>query len=163
MRRFRVSFAALAALASVATPAAAATIAATTSVNVVKPVQLMKLQDMDFGTLTFSGFSGTRAITINQAGTFACAANIVCSGAPKPARFNVQGFNKMTAGITVTSGTLSNGIDSIPFAPDAPTSVYLPNSGAPGVDFNIGGTLTVSSTLVGGTYTGTINVTADYQ
>ena len=163
MRRFRVSFAALAALASVATPAAAATIAATTSVNVVKPVQLMKLQDMDFGTLTFSGFTGTRAITINQAGTFACAANIVCSGAPKPARFNVQGFNKMTALISVTGGTMSNGTDTIPFTADAPPSVYLPNSGAPGIDFTVGGTITLSSTLVGGTYTGTMTVTSDYQ
>ena len=34
--------------------------------------------------------------------------------------------------ITVTGGILSNGTDSIPFSPDAPTTVYLPNSGAPG-------------------------------
>jgi spore coat protein U-like protein len=162
MRPFRVSLAALAALSSLATPAAAATIAATTSVNVVKPVQLSKLQDLDFGTLTFSGYTGTRTISINQAGTFACATNIVCSGTPKPARFNIQGTNKMTALVTVTGGALSNGIDSIPFTPDAPSSIYTPNSGAPGVDFNVGGSLSVSSTLVGGTYTGTINVTADY-
>lgn len=150
-------------IATIAVPAQAATITAVTTVNVAKPVQLMKLQDMDFGTVILSGFTGTRTVAISQAGALTCGTNLVCSGAVKPARFNVQGFNKMTAGITVTSGTLSNGIDSIPFAPDAPTSVYLPNSGAPGVDFNIGGTLTVSSTLVGGTYTGTINVTADYQ
>jgi hypothetical protein len=161
MRRFRLSFALLAALSSAATPAAAATVSASTSVNVVKPVQLSKLQDLDFGTLTFSSFTGTRTITISQAGVFTCATGIVCSGTTKQAKFNVQGTNKVTATITVTGGTLSNGTDSIPFTADAPTGVYLPNSGAPGVDFSVGGSITVSPTLIGGTYTGTINVTAD--
>jgi hypothetical protein len=100
---------------------------------------------------------------ISQAGALTCGANLVCQGVPKAARFNVQGFNKMTANIVVTGGTLSNGTESIPFTPDAPVSVYLPNSGAPGIDFNVGGTITLSSTLLGGTYTGTMTVTSDYQ
>ena len=162
MRRFRFALAVLAASLP-ATPALAAQTTAVTTVNVVKPVQLAKLQDLDFGTLTFSGFTGTRTITISQAGGFNCAADIVCSGAPKPARFNVQGTAKLTAGIVVTGGTLSNGTDSIPFTPSAPTSVYIPNSGQPGVDFAVGGTITVAPALLGGTYSGTLNVTAEYQ
>jgi hypothetical protein len=162
MHRVPLALVALAA-AAISAPASAATITATTTVNVAKPVQLMKLQDMDFGTVILSGFTGTRTVAINQAGALTCGANLVCQGVPKAARFNVQGFNKMTATIAVTGGTLSNGTDSIPFAPDAPTSVYLPNSGAPGVDFAVGGTITLSSTLAGGTYTGTITVTSDYQ
>jgi hypothetical protein len=39
----------------------------------------------------------------------------------------------------------------------------LPNSGAPGIDFAVGGTITLSAALVGGTYTGTMTVTSDYQ
>ena len=160
----RVSFALVALTAAAfAAPASAASVTATTTVNVAKPVQLMKLQDMDFGTVILSGFTGTRTVAISQAGVLACGANLVCSGTPKAARFNVQGFNKMTATITVTGGNLTNGTDSIPFAPDAPSSIYLPNSGAPGIDFNVGGTITLSSTLVGGTYTGTMTVTSDYQ
>ncbi len=65
--------------------------------------------------------------------------------------------------INVSTGSLSNGTDSIPFTPDAPASVTMTNSGAPGTDINIGGSISVSPTLVGGTYAGTITVTADYQ
>ena len=150
-------------IATIAVPAQAATITAVTTVNVAKPVQLMKLQDMDFGTVILSGFTGVRTVAISQAGALTCGTNLVCSGAVKPARFNVQGFNKMTATITVTGGNLMNGTDTITFVPDAPASVYLPNSGAPGIDFAVGGTITLSAALVGGTYTGTMTVTSDYQ
>lgn len=161
MRPIRFALSALA-VALVATPASAAQTTAVTSVNVVKPVQLTKLQDLDFGTLTFAGFTGTRTITISQAGAFACATDIVCSGTPRPARFNMQGTAKLTANVTVSGGSMSNGTETIPFTHNAPATVYTPNSGAPGVDFTIGGTITVSPTLTGGTYTGTLNVTAEY-
>lgn len=151
----------LAALASA--PADAASIAAATGVNVVKPVILSKLQDLDFGTLTFSGFTGNRSIVLSRAGAVTCALDIVCSGAPKAARFNVQGTNRLVVLISVTGGTMSNGTDSIPFTPDAPTSITMTSSGTPGVDFEVGGSISVSPTLIGGVYSGTMNVTANYQ
>lgn len=163
MRRFRLSLAVLATLSVSATPAAAATITATTSVNVVKPVQLTKLQDLDFGTLLFSAFTGSRSIVLSRAGVVTCATNIVCSGPTKAARFNVQGTNKLVVLISVTGGNLSNGTDSIAFTPDAPASVTLTSSGVPGNDFDVGGTISVSPSLIGGTYSGTLNVTTDYQ
>lgn len=141
--------------------ASAANTTAAASVQVVKPVLLTKLQDLDFGTLTFAGFTGSRQIVLSRAGAVTCAVDIVCSGATKAARFNVQGSNKVVVNINVSPGTLSNGSDSIAFTPDFPATVTLTSSGVPGVDFNVGGTITVSSTLVGGLYTGTINVTAD--
>ena len=150
MRRFHLSRSPPSAARARLARRTAAQITAATTVNVVKPAQLMKLQDMDFGTLTFGGFTGMRTIALSQAGALTCAADLVCSGAAKQARFNVQGSNKMTAMITVTGGTLSNGTDTIPFTPDAPASVYLPNSGAPGIDFDVGGSLTRQPTLVGG-------------
>jgi hypothetical protein len=163
MHRVSITLAAIIAAAAFSAPAGAASISATTTVNVAKPVQLTKLQDMDFGTVILSGFSGTRTVAISQAGALTCGANLICQGVPKAARFNVQGFNKMTATIAVTGGNLSNGTETILFTPDAPVSVYLPNSGAPGIDFAVGGTITLSSTLAGGTYTGTMTVTSDYQ
>ena len=144
-------------------PAHAAQTTAVTSVNVIKPVTLTKLQDLDFGTLTFSGFTGSRTITLSRAGTLTCAADIVCSGVPRAAGFNVRGTNRMTVLITVSGGTLSNGVDSIPFTPDAPPSLTLTSSGMPGTDFYIGGSIAVDPALVGGTYSGTLTVTADYQ
>ena len=46
---------------------------------------------------------------------------------------------------------------------DSPAQVTLPNSCNQGVLFNVGGSITLDSTTVGGTYSGTINVTVDYQ
>ena len=39
----------------------------------------------------------------------------------------------------------------------------LTNSGAPGDDFNVGGSITFADTVTDGVYTGTFAVTADYQ
>ena len=39
----------------------------------------------------------------------------------------------------------------------------LPNSGFPGTDYYVGGSLTVTQATAGGTYSGTFTVTADYQ
>jgi spore coat protein U-like protein len=163
MRRLSLSLAALAATAASTNPASAANTTAVTTVNVVRPVSLSKLQDMDFGTLTFAGFTGARTIALSRAGTLTCAADIVCSGVAKQARFNVQGTNKLTVLFTYSGGTLSNGIDSIPFTPDGQASIVMTNSGAPGSNFDVGGSLEVSPTLVGGVYSGTMTVTAEYQ
>jgi spore coat protein U-like protein len=146
-----------------ATPAVAATTSATTTVNVVRPVSIAKLQDMDFGTLTFAGFTGTRTITVSRTGALTCATDIVCSGVPRHARFNIQGTNKMVVLLTYSGGTLSNGVDSIPFTANGQASITMINSGAPGIDLEVGGALTISPTLVGGVYSGTMTVTADYQ
>ncbi|MCY7339607.1 MAG: DUF4402 domain-containing protein [Sphingomonas bacterium] len=163
MARVRFLLAALATVATFASPAYAAQISAVTSVNVVKPVSLSKLQDLDFGTLTYSSFTGTRTIVLSRAGVLTCGADIVCSGVPKQARFNVQGTNRLTVLFTYSGGTLSNGTDSIPFTPNGPANVVLTNSGAPGSDFDVGGSIVVSPTLIGGAYSGTLTVTADYQ
>ena len=162
MRRFIAVLATMTSLA-LAGPAMAAQTTAVTTVNVVKPVSISKLQDMDFGTLTFGGFTGTRMIALSAAGAVTCAANIVCSGVGKQARFNIQGTNKLVVLLTYSGGTLSNGTDSIPFVANGPASVTMINSGAPGLDIDVGGSLTISPTLVGGVYSGTMTVTADYQ
>jgi len=154
---------ALATLAAAAAPATAATTSAVTSVNVVKPVSMSKIQDMDFGTLTFAGFTGTRSIVLSRLGGVTCATDIVCGGATRQARFNVQGTNKLVVLLTYTSGSLSNGSDTIPFTADGQSSVTLTNTGAPGNNFDVSGTITVSSTTVGGVYAGTMTVTGEYQ
>lgn len=156
--------AAIGVAALAAAPASAATVTASASVNVVKPVQLTKLGDLNFGTVTFAGgSSGSATVTISQLGAVTCPAGATCTGTPAAARFNIQGTNKMTALLTVPSTTLSNGTDSMTFTPVAPTSIYLPNSGAPGIDFAVGGSISIGAANAGGTYSGSISVTADYQ
>lgn len=166
MRRLPFSSAACVALAAscaITGPASAANISAVTSVNVVKPVKLTKLQDIDFGTLTFADLSGSRTIALSRAGVLTCTVDIVCSGVVRQARFNLTGTKKLTVLLTYSGGTLSNGTDSIPFTADGPANMVVANSGAPGTDFDVGGSLAISPTLVGGVYTGTMTVTAEYQ
>lgn len=161
----KLGIASLAIIVAVALPgvAEAAQITAATSANIVKPVQLTKLQDMDFGTLLVENYTGTRNVVMSRTGSLTCPAEITCSGATKQARFNVQGTNRMVVLITVTSTGLVNGGTTIPFAPDAPASVTLTNSGAPGSDIDAGGTLTINGAAPGGLYSGTLVITADYQ
>jgi hypothetical protein len=52
---------------------------------------------------------------------------------------------------------------TIRFTPIAPATVTLTNSGTPGRNFNVGGSISVPSTVTGGTYAGNVEITVDYQ
>jgi hypothetical protein len=45
----------------------------------------------------------------------------------------------------------------------APTTVTLPNSGATGFNFSVGGSIAVAASTRDGVYNGDLNVTVDYQ
>jgi hypothetical protein len=152
----------------IAAPARAAPGAnASVSANVVKPLILKWVQDLDLGTIvlgpgTWSG--ATVAITRN--GVFTCTnANITCTGATKVARYNVSGTNNQVVRISAPNVTLTNQDDptkTLLLVVDSPGSVTLTNSGPPGTTFPLGGSISLSSTTAGGTYVGTFNVTVDY-
>ena len=149
------------AAALAAAPASAATVTAAATVTINKPLVLSKLNDLSFGTVTLGSATGT--VRISQQGVVTCPAGATCTGAVAAAGFNIQGSNKLTALITVPSANLTNGTDSLAFTPEAPSSIYLPNSGAPGIDFYVGGSVSIGPSNAGGTYSGTISVTAEYQ
>ncbi|HLO19015.1 MAG TPA: DUF4402 domain-containing protein [Sphingomicrobium sp.] len=154
--------------AAVATPVEAVTQSATVKVNVVKPLTLTALQNMDLGTLTLAGGTWSNVtVGISRAGVLSCGnTNVVCSGSTTVARFNVTGTNKQVVLITAPNVTLTNQADStktLTLVVDNPGSVTLTSSGAPGIDFDLGGSVTLSSSTADGTYAGTMNITADYQ
>jgi hypothetical protein len=159
--------AALACAASAAAPARAATQTAAVSASPIKPLTLTRLQDLDLGTVTLGpGAWSNATLSLSQAGALSCAnANIVCTGATSVAQYNVQGSNKQTVFISAPNVTMVNQSDSsqrLTLVTDAPRSVVLTSSGIPGVNFSIGGSVTVTSTTAAGTYVGTFNVTIDY-
>ena len=148
-------------------PVRAATVMAQVTASNVKPLLLTKLQDLDLGTVTLGPGAWSNApLSLSQAGVLSCAnANVVCSGAPVVARYNVQGSNQQPVRISAPNVTLVNQSDStqtLILATDAPASIVLTNSGFPGVNFSIGGSVTLNSTTQAGTYVGTFNVTVDY-
>ena len=140
---------------------------ASVTANNVKPLVISKLQDLDLGTVTLGpGVWSDAIISLSQAGVLSCtSSNVVCSGATTVAQYNVQGSNQQTVRISAPNVTLTNQSDSsqsLTLVTDKPATVYLTNSGAPGVNFSIGGSVAIDSTTAAGTYVGTFNVTADY-
>ena len=134
------------------------------SAKIVKSLELTSKQNLDFGTITLSGTPGTYTVSINLAGQLTCPSGATCSGVAMPAIMNAAGSNGQVVVISVASSNLVNSLDgsSIPFTPTAPANLTLTNSGQPGKDFNIGGSIAVPSTA-DGTYSGNVVVTANYQ
>jgi hypothetical protein len=152
---------------SIGAPAHAATVTASVSATPLKPLVIAKLQDLDLGTVTLGpGVWSNATVSISKAGAFSCtSADVVCSGATQVAQYNVQGSNKQTVFISAPNVTLVNQSDStktLTLVTDAPASLVLTSSGIPGVDFSIGGSVTLNSSTASGTYVGTFNVTVDY-
>ncbi|HET9398039.1 MAG TPA: DUF4402 domain-containing protein [Sphingomicrobium sp.] len=134
------------------------------SAKVVKSLELSSKQNLDFGTITLSGTPGTYTVSIDLAGQLSCPSGATCSGVAQPAILNAQGSRGQVVVISVASSNLVNAVDNstIAFTPVAPASVTLTNSGFPGNDFNVGGSIAVPSTA-DGTYSGNVVVTANYQ
>ena len=168
MTDFSRIIARLAALALLgAVPLGSAQAAQTTiqaKVKVVKSLELSSKQDLDFGTISLSGTPGTYTVAIDLNGQLTCPSGATCSGVALPAIMNAAGSRGQVVEISVASSNLANAIDgsTIPFTPVAPASITLTNSGAPGQDFNIGGSIAIPSTA-DGTYSGNVVVTANYQ
>lgn len=164
--------AAAAALALIAAPAFAAPVGpdqqATATARIVKPLVLTWEQDLDLGTILLSGAGVWTGAVVGIAydGTFSCLdANVTCSGSPQTARYNVTGTNNQVITITAPDVTLTNAnnpLQTLLMTVDSPGTVTLTSSGAPGDDFNLGGSISVDSDTGDGVYTGTFAVTVDY-
>lgn len=174
------------ALFAVALPgqAQAVTASATVSAKIVKPLVLTGGGTISIGTLitpSTATFSNTFTIqpALTQTGTY-CQTGFTCTGTPAAAMFNIQGTNNtpfnLTVPLTVTlTNTSWTGGGAAPtmtlnttnsVAANNATGVYVmtvPNSGAPGRDFYVGGSVTITQATEGGSYSGTFTVTADYQ
>jgi hypothetical protein len=150
----------------VAAPAAAAP-SVTVQANIAKPLTLSWLQNLDLGTIVLGpGIWSNATVAISRAGTFSCVnANVTCTGAPMVAKYNVSGTNNQTVHISSPNVTLTNQSDptkTLTLVVDGPGSLVLTNSGQPGTDFPIGGSIVLSSSTESGLYSGTFNVTVDY-
>lgn len=148
-------------------PAYAATINATAQAKVVKPLVLTSLQNLDFGSLLIGpGTWSGATVRLTRNGVFTCPANVTCSGVSQVAKYNVSGSNNQTVTIIAPNITLVNQSDptkTLTLVVDSPGSVVLTNSGPPGTNFPIGGSITISSSTADGNYVGTFNVSVDYQ
>lgn len=164
--------AAVAAAVLTASPAFAAPVGVTggpapsASARIVKPLTLTATGSLNFGTIVMNSVSADRNVVLAADGTLTCSGGgeLVCSSTGSVPTYNVKGTNGQVVSIIKTISTLtgSNG-GSLSLTPVGAASVTLPNSGAAGTDFNIGGSLVIGSATIDGLYTGTVNVQVDYN
>ncbi|MEO7635333.1 MAG: DUF4402 domain-containing protein [Sphingomicrobium sp.] len=139
----------------------------TISASVPKPLTLSWLQNLDLGTIALGpGTWSGATVSLSRAGTLTCAsANLTCSGVATTAKYNTTGSNNLTVRISAPNVLLTNQSDptkTLTLIVDNPGSLVLTSSGVPGVDFSLGGAITLGSTTATGVYSGTFNVTVDY-
>ncbi len=164
--------AAVAAIALTATPAFAAPTNpdknATATAKIVKPLTLTWVQDLDLGTVLLSGAGAWTGATVgvSKAGVFSCSnSNVTCSGTSQVAKYKVTGTNNQVVTVNAGNVTMTNQNDNtktLVLTVDNPGTVNLGNSGAAGLEFSLGGAISVDSTTSDGTYSGTFNVTVNY-
>lgn len=166
--RSRPSLVLLAAFVAAAFPVAegrAATVSVSAAVKVVRPLELSAKQSLNFGQIVMANVTGPTNVSLSMAGVLTCGAGLTCSGSVLPAIYNVRGSNNNTINIFARASNLINASDGsrITFTPIAPASIVLTNSGAPGRDFNVGGSIAIVPATSDGLYSGAIDVTVDYN
>lgn len=161
--------AALAATVLAATPAVAAPVGVTgtppsASARIIRPLTLTATGSLNFGTIVMNGVTANRTVTLNADTTITCATELVCAANGTVPTYNVRGTQGQTVNIIKTASSLtgSNG-GSLTLTPVGASSVLLTNSGAPGENFAIGGSIVIGAATVDGVYTGTVDVQVDYN
>ncbi|NJC04883.1 hypothetical protein GGQ97_000676 [Sphingomonas kaistensis] len=173
MKKTILVAAALAAVAA-ASPAAAqnatsASPRALAGARLIKPLTLTALRDLNFGTIVMGTISGDQTVSISGAGVVGCGApggGLTCAGTPVSAGYRITGTQGQVVTISSAAASFpltgSNG-GTLAFTPSFPASLTLGNSGSPGNDFNVGGSVVINSSSVDGVYSGQIDIQVAYQ
>jgi len=165
--RLLLALAALVGTVPIGSPAHAASQSAKVSANVLKPLTITWVQDLSLGIIMLSSGTWSGAtVGISRTGVFTCASTrVTCSGATQVATYNVTGSNSQPVRISAPNVTLVKQGDAsktLTMVVDSPGTLNLPNSGNQGVNFSLGGSITLNSNTADGVYRGTFNVTVDY-
>ena len=162
---------ALAAVALTAAPAVAAPVGVTgakpkANARIIRPLVLTGVRDLDFGTIVLGSVAaGGESVALSVAGGLTCGSGgLTCSGTTQTARYNVTGTQGQVVVVSATNSTLtgSNG-GTLTFVPNLPANFALSNSGAPGNNFDVGGSISISPATIDGVYAGDMEVFVDYQ
>jgi hypothetical protein len=155
---------------ALAAPASAAPVGVTgvkpvAKARIIRPLTLSGVRDLDFGTIVLGSVNvAGEAVSLSTAGVLGCGTGgLTCSGTTLTGRYNVTGTQGQTITVAGTNSTLtgSNG-GTLTFVPALPANFSLPNSGAPGQNFDVGGSITIFPTTADGVYSGDMEVTVDY-
>ena len=168
-----VKFAAVAATLLATTPALAAPVGVTgappsATARIIRPLSLTSTGSLNFGTIVLNTVTANRTVALSSANVLDCGAatlELQCSGATSVPTYNVRGTNGQVVTVIKTATPLTNANDgtTLTMTPSGAATVTLTNSGAPGLNFNIGGSIVIGTATTDGVYSGTVNVQVDYQ
>lgn len=157
--------AAVAAVALSAGTAYAASATGQAKARILRQITLTNTSDLQFATIISGATAST--VAVSTAGAATCGPTLVCTGTTTAANFDIQGSNNAVvlvggdASVTLNGslgGTMGATLDY------STNSLTLTNGpGTVGGSFQVGGTLSVGANQTSGDYTGTFNVTANYQ
>jgi len=152
----------LVASAAIGAPAAAPSKA---TVDLLSPLTLQKLQDLDFGTIS-AATAGT-AVLDPVTNSITTTGGVLAAGAPHAAQFrgaatknSVVNIKLPKQPVTLTRVGGTETLTASNFTLDGPTKKQMAQ--ATTFDIRVGATLTVPALPVPGHYVGTFDVTAQY-
>jgi hypothetical protein len=164
----RVATAALCALAAALSggSAHAATQAGPTRAITLRPLSIVKLRDLDFGTLLRSGTAGTVIINAASSARSTTGGVTAAGGTPQSAQFYTYATGNILLFITLGAPPVLNRVGGGATMPvtaltlNGPTIRLLPPAGL--IDLRVGGTLGVAANQMEGSYAGSFPVTVTY-
>ena len=153
--------AAIAALAMNASAAHAASATGTAKAKILRQITLTNTSDLQYATIISGATAAT--VAVSTAGARTCGTGLTCTGTATSANFNVAGTDGAVVLVSGDSSVTLNGSLGGTMASTLTYSAANITLGATGGSFQVGGTLSVGANQAAGDYTGTFNVTADYQ
>ncbi|OHD07363.1 MAG: hypothetical protein A3E77_04565 [Sphingopyxis sp. RIFCSPHIGHO2_12_FULL_65_19] len=153
--------AAIAAFAMNASAAHAASATGTATAKILRQITLTKTSDLQYATIISGATAST--VAVSTAGAATCGAGLTCTGTTTAGSFDVQGTSGAVVLVGGDSSVTLNG--SLGGTMTSTLSYSAPNItlGATGGSFQVGGTLSVGANQASGDYSGSFNVTANYQ
>lgn len=157
-------------IATIATPVVAnaatgntSTATGAASATIIAPLVLTHTAaaTLNFGKFT-TGTGGAVVVTSGGVGSVTGDVGFVPGSTNSADAFGLTGDVSRAFGIITTAGAITNGSSSMAFI-TAPSAVAGTTSASGAATFTVGGTLTVGTGLVAGSYSGTYTATVVYQ
>ena len=149
-----------------ATPARAAAESAVARVVTLKPLSIVKLADLDFGSIASGTSAGTVVINPNTGARTVTGGTVAMGAASEAAQFytyaNANAVMQVTRGALPVLARAGGGatMNVTALVLNGPTVRVVNPAGL--LDLRVGGTLAVAANQADGVYTGTFEITVTY-
>ena len=124
-------------------------------------ITLTKTSDLQYATIISGATAST--VAVSTAGAATCGAGLTCTGTTTAGSYNVQGTNGAVGAGRRRFERHSQRVAWRHDVVDADLFVAEHHAGHHRGQFQVGGTLSVGANQASGDYSGTFNVTANYQ